>query len=79
MMLMAYPSPSEPSILKMVSHPNMLLQLYKSSRFTSGGFRHYELYFPDGSCPSEAIVDRFLSIAESEKGVHPVPNPISLS
>lgn len=31
-----------------------------------GGFRHYELYFPDGSCPTEAIVDRFLLIAENE-------------
>jgi cell division cycle 14 len=25
---------------------------YESSRFTSKGIRHYELYFPDGSCPS---------------------------
>ena len=46
----------------------MGLQVYEASRFTCGGFRHYDLYFPDGSCPSEAIRLRFLEIAETEAG-----------
>ena len=75
MMLMAFPSSSSARQIKSTAHPSVMLQLYKSSRFTSGGFRHYELYFPDGSCPSEAIVDRFLSIAESEQGLHPEATP----
>ena len=41
-------------------------QLYKPESFTSGGFRHHELFFPDGSCPSSDIVLRFLSIVEEE-------------
>lgn len=45
------------------------MQLYKAARFTAGGFKHYELYFPDGSCPSLEIVDRFLEIAEREAGM----------
>lgn len=32
------------------------------------GFRHYDLYFLDGSVPSEAIVHRFMDISEEEKG-----------
>ncbi|KAL6759956.1 protein-tyrosine phosphatase-like protein, partial [Haematococcus lacustris] len=43
-------------------------KVYDRKRFTDGGFRHYDLYFPDGSCPSEAILLKFLEIAESEPG-----------
>lgn len=46
----------------------LCVQLYESSRFTDGGFRHHELYFPDGSCPSDAILQQFLRIAEEEHG-----------
>lgn len=45
-----------------------ILQVYDRRRFTDAGIRHYELYFPDGSCPSEAIILKFLEIAESEPG-----------
>lgn len=41
---------------------------YESSRFTSKGIRHYELYFPDGSCPSTDIVERFNKIVDMEYG-----------
>ena len=44
-------------------------RLYDRRRFTEGGFRHHELYFPDGSCPTGAIVDRFCSLVEAEPGV----------
>lgn len=42
--------------------------MYDRKRFVDGGFRHYDLYFPDGSCPTEAILLKFLEIAESEPG-----------
>lgn len=51
----------------------MRLQMYEASRFAEGGFRHYDLYFPDGSCPSEAIRQRFMEIAETEAGMSCVP------
>ena len=42
---------------------------YDEKRFTERGIRHYDLFFPDGSCPSEEIVEAFLEIAKREKGV----------
>ena len=42
--------------------------MYDAKRFTDAGFRHYELYFPDGSCPPDTITARFLEIAEREAG-----------
>ena len=42
--------------------------LYDGGRFADGGFSMHELYFPDGSCPPEPLLARFLEIAESEKG-----------
>ena len=44
-------------------------QTYDSSRFTNLGIRHYDLYFLDGSTPSEEIIQQFLTIAENEKGL----------
>lgn len=46
----------------------MALQLYKPESFTAGGFKHHELFFPDGSCPSSEIVLQFLNIVEAEQG-----------
>jgi hypothetical protein len=48
-------------------------QMYEGRRFVAGGFRQHELYFPDGSCPSEAILQRFLAIVEAEPGAPPPP------
>ena len=42
---------------------------YDAERFRRLGIRHYDLYFVDGSVPSEEIVHQFLSISEREKGV----------
>lgn len=41
---------------------------YEAERFTSLGMRHYDLYFVDGSVPSDDIVREFLKIAEQEPG-----------
>lgn len=43
-------------------------KVYDSKRFRDGGFNHFELYFPDGSCPTEPILKRFLELAETEPG-----------
>lgn len=43
-------------------------KIYDRKRFVDGGFRHYDLYFPDGTCPSEPILMKWLEIAEAEPG-----------
>ena len=43
-------------------------QTYDGQRFVSGGFAMHELFFPDGSCPSDSILQRFLKVAESTEG-----------
>ncbi|KAL5487219.1 hypothetical protein EMCRGX_G019796 [Ephydatia muelleri] len=43
-------------------------RLYEASRFTEAGFDHKELFFVDGSTPSDTIVKRFLAIAEATDG-----------
>ena len=54
-------------------HSVACMQLYESTRFTDGGFRHHELYFPDGSCPPEHILQQFLAISEQEPGTISFP------
>jgi len=41
---------------------------YEADRFTKNGIRHLELFFVDGSCPSQEIIDKFLDEVEKEKG-----------
>ncbi|CAH0403552.1 unnamed protein product [Chilo suppressalis] len=41
---------------------------YDARQFTSHGFEHRELFFVDGSVPSELIVNRFIRISEIAKG-----------
>ncbi|XP_040896997.1 dual specificity protein phosphatase CDC14AB isoform X3 [Toxotes jaculatrix] len=43
-------------------------KIYDSKRFTDAGFDHYELFFLDGSTPSDMITRRFLHICESTDG-----------
>ena len=42
--------------------------LYDGSRFSSAGFAVHELYFPDGTCPPDPLLARFLALAEAEPG-----------
>ncbi len=51
-----------------------MLQLYDGERFTSAGFNMHELFFSDGSCPSEKILQTFLHIAETEYGALSYPS-----
>ena len=41
---------------------------YERSAVTAAGFDHHDLFFPDCSTPSDALVDRFLRIAEDAPG-----------
>jgi len=41
---------------------------YDEQRFTKNGINHTDLYFLDGSCPSDEIIEKFLAIVEQEKG-----------
>ncbi|XP_051480637.1 dual specificity protein phosphatase CDC14A isoform X2 [Apus apus] len=43
-------------------------KIYEAKRFTDAGFEHYDLFFIDGSTPSDSIVQRFLNICESADG-----------
>jgi cell division cycle 14 len=39
-------------------------KIYDAKRFTDAGFQHNDLFFVDGSTPSDQIVRKFLEIAE---------------
>ncbi|KAH0618373.1 hypothetical protein JD844_017510, partial [Phrynosoma platyrhinos] len=43
-------------------------KIYEAKRFTDGGFEHYDLFFIDGSTPSDNILRQFLSICEEAEG-----------
>uniref|UniRef100_A0A915JW10 protein-tyrosine-phosphatase n=1 Tax=Romanomermis culicivorax TaxID=13658 RepID=A0A915JW10_ROMCU len=43
-------------------------KVYESSRFTEAGFRHDDLFFVDGSTPSNAIVLKFIKLIEDSSG-----------
>jgi cell division cycle 14 len=43
-------------------------KMYEAARFTAHGIGHHELYFPDGTCPPEPVLYRFLELAEREPG-----------
>uniref|UniRef100_A0A663MH96 Cell division cycle 14A n=1 Tax=Athene cunicularia TaxID=194338 RepID=A0A663MH96_ATHCN len=43
-------------------------KIYEAKRFTDAGFDHYDLFFIDGSTPSDSIVQRFLNICENADG-----------
>lgn len=40
---------------------------YDETCFIENNFKHHELYFPDGSVPSERIVQKFIDLCESEE------------
>ncbi|XP_043371122.1 dual specificity protein phosphatase CDC14B isoform X4 [Dermochelys coriacea] len=44
-------------------------RMYDAKRFSDAGFEHYDLFFADGSIPSDTIVKTFLNICENAEGV----------
>ena len=42
---------------------------YNRKKFTNNGINHTDLFFIDGSTPSDTIVEKFLKISEREPGV----------
>ncbi|XP_017293071.1 dual specificity protein phosphatase CDC14AB isoform X2 [Kryptolebias marmoratus] len=43
-------------------------KIYDAKRFINAGFEHYDLFFVDGSTPSDIIVRRFLYVCENTPG-----------
>ncbi|XP_036847124.2 dual specificity protein phosphatase CDC14B isoform X4 [Manis javanica] len=43
-------------------------RMYDAKRFTNAGFDHYDLFFADGSTPTDSIVKEFLDICENAEG-----------
>ena len=43
-------------------------KIYDAKRFIKGGFQHEDLFFTDGSTPSDDILQRFLDICEKAPG-----------
>uniref|UniRef100_A0A3Q1B0X3 Cell division cycle 14A n=1 Tax=Amphiprion ocellaris TaxID=80972 RepID=A0A3Q1B0X3_AMPOC len=43
-------------------------KLYEGRRFEDAGFDHHDLFFQDGTTPSDLIVRRFLHVCESSEG-----------
>jgi len=43
-------------------------KIYDASRFTKAGFDHKDLFFIDGSTPSDQILRQFIEISEQAKG-----------
>lgn len=43
-------------------------KMYEAARFADGGFRHWDLFFLDGSTPGEAITRRFLALCDATPG-----------
>ncbi len=41
---------------------------YEGNRFTKNGIKHEEIYFLDGSIPTDDKVLRFIDLTEKEKG-----------
>ncbi|XP_062273092.1 dual specificity protein phosphatase CDC14B isoform X7 [Scomber scombrus] len=43
-------------------------KMYDARRFTESGFEHHDLFFVDGSTPTDSIVRKFLNICENAEG-----------
>jgi len=43
-------------------------KVYSATRFTNAGIAHHDLYFIDGSVPTDDILARFLHISEKAAG-----------
>lgn len=43
-------------------------KIYDARRFTDAGFHHLDLFFVDGSVPTEQIVRQFLEVVETSAG-----------
>ncbi|KAK7079429.1 Dual specificity protein phosphatase cdc14a [Halocaridina rubra] len=43
-------------------------KIYDAARFKNAGFNHYDMYFIDGSCPSDEIMREFLRVSENTEG-----------
>lgn len=40
-------------------------KMYDAKHFRVAGIRHYDLHFPDGTCPNETIMQKFFEVVET--------------
>ena len=52
----------------MISSRPCCRKIYDAKRFQRNGFDHKELFFTDGSTPTDEILQQFLEICEDSKG-----------
>lgn len=43
-------------------------KMYEACQFEDNGVKHYDMYFPDGTCPTEEIMQEFLRLVDAERG-----------
>ena len=48
-------------------------KVYDRKKFLANGQHHYDMYFPDGSNPTDAIIKRFMEVAETETNSRGAP------
>jgi cell division cycle 14 len=41
---------------------------YDETKFTNAGIDHTDIYFKDGSCPSEDVIQKFIDCCENTPG-----------
>ena len=69
-----YPTHTPESYIKYFRENNVTTivrlnnKLYDASKFTKEGFVHKDLFFFDGSTPSDDLVQKFLALSESTTG-----------
>jgi protein-tyrosine phosphatase len=44
-------------------------KMYDAHKFVDAGFKHYDLFFIDGTTPSREILDSFIHLAEQDEGI----------
>ena len=72
--MIGYPTHTPESYIKYFRENNVTTivrlnnKLYDASKFTKEGFIHKDLFFFDGSTPSDDLVDKFLALSESTPG-----------
>ncbi|CAJ0960255.1 unnamed protein product, partial [Mesorhabditis belari] len=44
------------------------MKMYEASKFTEAGFQHVDLFFIDGSTPSDEIIEKFIKVVDDSPG-----------
>ena len=53
-------------------------KVYDRKKFLDAGLHHYDMYFPDGGNPTDAIIKRFIEVAETETNAKGEPGALAI-